>query len=260
MILATKDIADKHNLGWGIHLVSRLGKHQIDPRKQNMNIERYNGRSVEYLSDLGVLGPESLLIHCGPQITNREIGILARENTPIAHCPVMNAWAGRPHITPIPDMIEKGITVGLGTDGASTNDSQDLFQAMKICALLHKVNYGNPRVLTAEKVIELSTIDAGRALQLQNSIGSIKVGKKADIIILDRYTPGLTPNLAPTKNLVYGLGSNNAVKTVIIDGKIVMENRKIRTLNEKKAFKNGEKAAKNLLELSGELDKYTDFY
>lgn len=256
MILKTKEISQKHDIGWAIHLVSRLGEHPIDPRNKDPGIQRYNGRSVEYLSDLGVLGPESLLIHCGPQITNREIKILASKKTPIAHCPVMNAWAGRPHITPVPHMLEMGVTVGLGTDGASTNDSQDLFQAMKTCALLHKVNYGDSKAITAEKVIEISTIDSARALQLENYIGSIEVDKKADLIILDKYSPGLSPSLLPTKNLVYGAGCGNAVETVIIDGKIVMEDRKITTIDEETIFRKGEKAALRLLELSGEPEKY----
>jgi 5-methylthioadenosine/S-adenosylhomocysteine deaminase len=253
MILTTKDLARKHNLGWGIHVVSRIGEHPIDPRKDDPSIKRYNGRSVEYLLNLGVLGPDSLLIHCGPLITNREIAILADTNSAVAHCPVMNAWAGRHIITPVPLMLEKGVTVGLGTDGASTNDSQDLFQVMKFCALLHKVNLGDPRAMTAEKVIEMSTIDSAKALQLDHEVGSIEEGKKADIIILKGDTHGLTPNLIPVKNIVYSAASGEAVETVIINGRIVMENNRITTFNEKDVIRKGEETAQKLVEDSGHL-------
>jgi 5-methylthioadenosine/S-adenosylhomocysteine deaminase len=152
-------------------------------------------------------------------------------------------------------MLERGVTVGLGTDGASTNDSQDLFQAMKFCALIHKVNLGDKRAMTAEKVIEMSTIDSAKTLQLDRELGSLEKGKKADIIILDMDTPGLTPNLLPVKNIVYSAANGNSVDTVIIDGKIVMENRMIKTFDEKEAYREGEEAGQKIIRLSGHLER-----
>jgi 5-methylthioadenosine/S-adenosylhomocysteine deaminase len=156
-------------------------------------------------------------------------------------------------------MLERGVTVGLGTDGASTNDSLDLFQAMKFCALLHKVNLGDRSVMPAEKVLEMSTIDSAKALQLDHEIGSLEPGKKADIILLDMDTPGLTPNLLPVKNLIYSAANGNSVNTVIIDGKIVMEDRVIKTFDEKKAFKNGEKAGQKIISQSGYIEKDPEY-
>jgi 5-methylthioadenosine/S-adenosylhomocysteine deaminase len=255
MILMTKDLARKKNLGWGIHVVSRLGEHPVDPRRDDPSIKRYNGRTVEYLRDLDVLGPDTLLIHCGPQITNREIAILANTDSAVAHCPVMNAWAGRHIITPVPAMLEKGISVGLGTDGASTNDSQDLFEVMKVCALLHKVNLGDVKAMTAEKVIEMATIDSAKALQLDKEIGSLEAGKKADIIMLKRDAIGLTPNLIPVKNIVYSTSSGETVDTVIVDGKILMEKKKITTFNEKEVIDSAEETAQRLIQASGHIER-----
>ena len=126
---------------------------------------------------------------------------------------------------------------------------------MKICALLHKTNLGDGTAMTAEKVIEMSTIESAKAMQLDSELGSLEAGKKADIILLDMDSPGLTPNLLPVKNIVYSAANGNSVDTVIIDGKIVMENRVIKTFDEKEAYKAGEEAGQRLIRLSGHLER-----
>jgi 5-methylthioadenosine/S-adenosylhomocysteine deaminase len=258
MIQATKEIARKKGVGWAVHVQAKLGSYPFDLRVGNPDIDRYNGRGIEYLFDLGVLGSDSLLIHCTTS-TNREVAILARTNTPISHCPVANAWSGNPIVTPVPYMLEMGVTVGLGTDGPSTNNSLDLFQTMKICALIHKVNMGDKGAITAEKVIEMSTIDSARALNIEVDVGSLEAGKKADIILLDLNSPGLTPNLLPVKNIIYSAASGNAVNTVIIDGKTIMEDRVIKTIDEKEAYKNGENTGQKLISLSGHLERNSKY-
>jgi 5-methylthioadenosine/S-adenosylhomocysteine deaminase len=254
MILATKETARRKGVGWAGHVQAKLGSYPFDLRNGNPAINRYNGRGIEYMFDLGVLGSDSLLIHCTTS-TNREVAILARTNTPISHCPVANAWSGNPIVTPVPYMLERGVTVGLGTDGPSTNNSLDLFQSMKICALIHKVNLGDKSAITAEKVIEMSTIDSARALNIEADVGSIETGKKADIILLDLNSPGLTPNLLPVKNLIYSSANGNAVNTVIIGGKTIMENQVIKTFDEKEAYSIGEDIGQKLISLSGHLER-----
>ena len=141
LITSTKNAATEKGLGWAIHIQGPLGSHKDDPRTGDPTIRQYGGRAIEYLNSLNVLGPDSLLIHC-TFTSNREIPLLAQTDTPVAHCPCANAWAGRSIVTPVPSMLEAGVTVGLGTDGALTNDSLDMIHAMNFAALIHKVNYG----------------------------------------------------------------------------------------------------------------------
>jgi len=258
MIQATKEVADESGVGWAMHIQGRLGTSPRDPRTGDPELGRYGGRSIEYVDALGVLGPDSLLVHC-TYADNREITILAKTGTPVAHCPVANAWAGREVVTAVPSMLERGVTVGLGTDGALTNDSLDLFQAMKFCALIHKVNLGDSRAMTAEKVIEMSTIDAARALNLEKEVGSLEPEKKADVIILDMKSPGLTPGLLPVKNIVYSAANGSPVETVIVDGDVVMEEGEIRAFDEERAYEEGERAAFKLVDRSGRLDWDPDY-
>ena len=105
--------------------------------------------------------------------------------------------------------------MGLGTDSVATNDSLDLFQVMKTAALIHKVNSGSTQAMTAEKVIEMSTIESAKALQLDSEVGSLEVGKKADIIVLKHDVPGLAPVLNPIKNIVYGTGCNRLTEQAV---------------------------------------------
>jgi len=252
MFLATKDLARRLGVGWATHLQYRLATSRTDPRNDDPTLGRYNGRAVEYMEDLDVLGPDSLLIHC-THVEGREIRILARTGTPVAHCPIANAWGGNPVVTPVPAMLERGVTVGLGTDSVATNDSLDLFQAMKICALIHKVNMGSSAAMTAEKVIEMSTIDSAKALGLASEVGSLELGKKADVILLDMDYPGMVPSFNPVKNLVYGFGGGGAVDTVIIDGEIIKEGGTVKTLDEREVYRRAEEAGRDLLRRLGRL-------
>jgi 5-methylthioadenosine/S-adenosylhomocysteine deaminase len=253
MIQATKRVATDNGVGWALHIQERLAVNPRDPRTGDPEMRRYGGRAIEYLDSLRVLGSDSLLIHC-TFADDRDISVLSKTGTPVAHCPNANAWAGRARVTAVPVMLSNGVTVGLGTDGALTNDSLDLFQAMKFCALIHKVNTGTSAAMTAEKVIEMSTIDSAKALQMEAEVGSLEPGKKADIIILDMKTPGLTPSLLPVKNLVYSAASGRSVETVIIDGETVMEDGGITAFDEAEAYRRGEEAAWRMMELSGRLE------
>lgn len=252
MMVATKELAESKQVGWATHLQYRLANSRTDPRRKNSDLERYDGRAVEYLESIGVLGPESLLIHC-TNIDEYEIDILAKTKTPVAHCPNANAWGGNPVVTPVPSMLRKKVTVGLGTDSVATNDSLDLFQTMKFCALIHKVKQGSYTAMTAEKVLEMSTIDAAKALCLEKQVGSLEPGKKADIIVLNTYVPGLVPSFKPVKNIVYGLACGRAVETVIVDGKIVVDRGVLKTMKEETIYRTAEKVGRDVLRRNGNL-------
>jgi 5-methylthioadenosine/S-adenosylhomocysteine deaminase len=257
LILETKRAAIENGLGWGIHIQGPLASHKDDPRTGDKSLNRYGGRAIEYLNNMNVLGPDSLLIHC-TFTTNREIPILAQTGTPVAHCPCANAWAGRSIVTPVPSMLDAGVNVGLGTDGAMTNNSLDMLHAMNFAALINKVNYGSTRAMTAERVLEMSTIMAAKALCIDEKIGSIEIGKKADLVLIDLKAPGMAPAILPIKNLVYS-STSSCIDTVIINGKKVMERRKLLTIDEEKAVEDAEKQAWRLLESSGHLERYPDF-
>lgn len=257
LILETKRAATDEGLGWGMHIQGPLASHKDDPRTGKDEFGRYSGRAIEYLQSLGVLDPESLLVHC-TFTTNREIPILAQTGTPVAHCPCANAWAGRSIVTPVPSMLDMGVTVGLGTDGAMTNNSLDMFHAMNFAALINKVNYGTTRAITAERILKMSTSLGAKALCIEDMVGSLEVGKKADIVLVDMKAPGMAPAILPIKNLIYS-ATSTCVDTVIINGKTVMEDRKLLTLDEEKTVVEAEKQAWRLVEGSGHPERYPDF-
>ena len=136
-------------------------------------------------------------------------------------------------VAPLPEMFDRGIAVGLGTDGASSNNTLDMFETMKVCALLHKAHRWDPTVLNAQKVLDLATIGGARALGVEREIGSIEIGKRADIILIN----GKRPNMMPihgkdtvVSDLVYSVSSGN-VDTTIVDGSVLMQDREIKTVN-----------------------------
>jgi len=153
-------------------------------------------------------------------------------------------------LTPVAKMLKEGVNVGLGCDGGPSNDNYDMIEEMKIAALGQALINEDPKAITAEQVIEMATINGAKALGLDKEIGSIEVGKKADIIIIDYWKPHLIPMLNPVTHLVYAAQGQD-VETVIIDGKIVMENRKILTVDEEKILEEAEKRGHQVVEKAG---------
>jgi 5-methylthioadenosine/S-adenosylhomocysteine deaminase len=133
-------------------------------------------------------------------------------------------------IAPIPELLAKGITVGLGTDGCASNNNLDLFTEMDMAAKLHKIHTLDPTVMNALTALRMATIEGAKALGLGNTTGSLEVGKKADIIVLDTNKPHLIPLYSPYSHLVYAARGND-VSHSIINGQLVMEDRKLLTLN-----------------------------
>jgi 5-methylthioadenosine/S-adenosylhomocysteine deaminase len=252
LIVETKETARELGLGWGIHIQGPLGSHKDDPRSRDDSLIQYGGRAIEYLNSLNVLGPDSLLVHC-TFTSNREIPILAQTKTPVAHCPCANAWAGRSVVTPIHSMLRRGVNVGLGTDGALTNDSLDMIHAMNFCALIHKVNYGDIAAMTAEDILEVSTIKAAKALGIDHLVGSIEPGKKADLVLIDIKSIGMSPALLPIKNLVYST-SSSCVDTVIINGRTILKERKFSLIDPLETVEEAENQDLKILDKSGYLE------
>jgi len=223
----SKDLARKYNVILQTHVLET--KQELE-----YSLKKYKKRPIEALDDKGILDKKSLLTHCC-WISKREISILAKRKTSVVHCPVSNMKLSS-GIMPLPEMLAAGINVSLGTDSACSNNSLDMFQEMKTAALIHKVNKLNPVAAKAQTILDMATINGAKALGLGDDIGSIENGKKADLIILNFNKPHLTPLYNAVSHLVYAAKSSD-VETVIIDGKIVMENRKLTKINEAKIIK-----------------------
>jgi cytosine/adenosine deaminase-related metal-dependent hydrolase len=153
-------------------------------------------------------------------------------------------------IAKVPEMMQIGVNVSLGCDGGPSNNCYDMIREMKTASLLQKARLLDPLVMNAETVLEMATINGARALGLQKEIGSIEVGKKADMILVRLRKPHLMPTISPLSNLVYAAEGSD-VDTAIIDGKIIMENRVVKTLDESKILRLAGERGEKLLERSG---------
>jgi 5-methylthioadenosine/S-adenosylhomocysteine deaminase len=190
---------------------------------------RYGQTDTEFLSDIGFLGPNVLAAHC-VHCKPHDIRILRHHNTKVAHNPCSNLYlaSGCP---PIPEMLLAGVTVGLASDGPASSNNHSLFQAMKFAALMQKGFHQDATIMTAEKVLEMATIDGARAVGLEAQIGSIEAGKKADLIVIDYENAFMTPIHNPVSAIVYS-ALGHEVSTVIIDGRFVMRDGVVNGVNE----------------------------
>ena len=229
-----KKIARRYNLLLSTHLSET--KQEVD-----FCLKKYKKRPVEALEEAGILDEKTLLAHCC-WLNQKEIKILARSGASVAHCPISNMKLGS-GIMPLEELMEAGVNVCLGTDGACSNNTLDMFGEMKIAALTHKGYHLNPIIADARIILDMATINGAKALGLEKEIGSLEEGKKADIIILDFEKPHLTPCHNLVSNIVYAAKGSD-VETTIINGKIVMENKKIKGINEKKVLKKVQKIVK----------------
>jgi len=203
--------------------------HLAETKEEVTEVEKkFKTRPVQHLNDLGLLGPHLILDHC-VYINKSEIELLAENNVCIVHNPESNMKLAS-GIAPVPDMIAKGIPVGLGTDGCASNNNLDLFGEMDMAAKLHKVNNLDPTVMNAQTLIKMATKDGAKVLGLEKITGSLEVGKRADLIVIDTNKPHLVPMYNAYSHLVYA-ASGHDVKHSIIDGKIVMEDRRLLTLD-----------------------------
>jgi 5-methylthioadenosine/S-adenosylhomocysteine deaminase len=211
--------------------------------KQIFNVS-VKGGVVEYLDTLGVLSHDVVAAHC-VHLTEKDIAILQERRVKVAHNPISNLKLAS-GVSPVPQLLKKGVTVSLGTDSSCSNNSSDMFEVMKVAALLHKGIGGDPTALSAEQVLRMATIDGAKALGWDKEIGSIETGKKADLTIINFNKPHLKPLYKEESHLVYATKSAD-VDTVIINGKIVMDGREIGTVNVDKVMEQVEKTKHNLL-------------
>ena len=217
-----KKVAEQHDALYVIHL-SETKDEVAGCEKQ------YGTRPVGHLDALGVLDSRVVADHC-VELTPGEIDLLAKRGVRVAHCPESNLKLAS-GIAPIPDLVAAGVTVGLGTDGAASNNDVDMFGEMDTAAKIHKVHRLDPTVMPAETVVHLATRGGAHVLGAEQKIGSLEVGKKADLIVLDLDQPHLTPRYHIPSHLVYAARGGDVVHS-IINGQVVMQDRRLLTLDE----------------------------
>jgi 5-methylthioadenosine/S-adenosylhomocysteine deaminase len=201
-------------------------------------------RPTEFLHDIGILGPKFLAVHC-VWVNEGEINLLRENGVKVSHNPESNMKLGS-GVAPVPEMLREGITVAVATDGCGSNDNLDMFEAMRTAALMHKLSTLNPKVISAQKVLEMATVDAARAIGEERELGSIEVGKRADLVLVDLDKPHLQPLHDLVRTLVY-CANGADVETVIIDGKMVYERGQIKTVNEEKVIQRTKEVTQNAM-------------
>jgi cytosine/adenosine deaminase-related metal-dependent hydrolase len=239
-----KQIANgSQKLGTGVTL--HLSEVQEDVRYTQ---KEYGKMPVELMDQVGLVGPNVVFAH-GVWLTENEWRILASRGASVAHCPSSNMKLAS-GIANVPEMMTAGVNVSLGCDGGPSNNCYDMIREMKMASLLQKVRLLDPLAIDAETALEMATINGARALGLQKEIGSIEVGKKADMILINLRKPHFVPTFNPISNLVYAAEGSD-VDTVIIDGKIVMENRIVKTLDESAILHQASERSGKLLQKAG---------
>ena len=218
--------AKKNHMGIHVHLSE--SESEIQQIK-----EKYGCSPIEMADRNGLFDVPAIAAHC-VQITESDMEILKNKNVSVVTNPASNMKLGN-GFAPVPAMLEKGINVCLGTDGAASNNSLNMFHELSLLTLIHKGVQKTPQCVSAREGFRIATINGARALGLEKETGSLDAGKKADIAILNLNTPSLTPR----NNLIAGLSysaNGSEVETVIIDGRITMENRKVLTLDEELVY------------------------
>ncbi len=236
LLKSAKELADRYGVLLHIHLA-----------EENWEVEKIKqeeGKSpVEYLDSLGFLGDRTSAAHVN-WVSDTDIEILARTGTGVCHNPQSNMKLAT-GFCPVSDMLKAGVKVGLGTDGASSNNDLDMFGEMVTASMLQKAFKKDPSVLKAKEVVRMATCGGAEVLGLGGEIGSLEAGKRADIILINLDRPHLVPLYDVYSHLVYAVNGGD-VETVLVNGRIVMEDRKMLTVDEDEIIERAKAFAKKL--------------
>jgi len=233
--LLTKVRDKASELGVGIHI------HLAESEELfKEHAEKYGCSEVEFLDGLGLFSGHVLAAHC-INLSENDRHVLAKHKVNVVYVPVANMKLGL-GVAKIKELLDLGVNVALGTDGPASNNTLDMFETMKFGALLQKFVYRKPEVLSAYEILKMATVNGAKALGLDKSIGSLEVGKRADIILIDLSKPHLKPLHNIYASILYSAKGGD-VDTVVVDGKILMENRVVKTLNEHAVIEKAERLA-----------------
>jgi len=236
-----KDVAHKTREK-NTHMTMHLGEVVDDVRYVK---EHFNTNLTGFARRHELLGPEMVFAH-GIHFEDAELKVLAETKSNIAHCPASNTKLAS-GFAKVPQMLEIGVPVSLGCDGGPSNNTYDMIREMRLAALIHKAVSKNPLVVSAEDVIEMATLGGAVAMGIDDKVGSLEPGKFADIILIDMYNLGLTPPVNPVSNLVYS-GNGLSVDTTIVNGKVLMNNKQILTLDVEQVINKARSHIADLLE------------
>jgi 5-methylthioadenosine/S-adenosylhomocysteine deaminase len=217
-----RQLADRE----GVPVIIHLAETEDEVRTAE---EKYQGTPVGYLESLGFFGPRTLGAH-GVHLTAADIRILERRKVGISHNPESNMKLAS-GTAPVAALRNAGVRVGLGTDGAASNNDLDMFEAMRQAALLQKLATKDPRTLPAADVIAMATIEGARAIGLDQQTGSLEPGKRADLIVVGMHAARQTPMYDPLSHLVYTTRGDD-VRTTVVNGTVLMREKKVLTLDE----------------------------
>jgi 5-methylthioadenosine/S-adenosylhomocysteine deaminase len=221
-LLDSAALARRNNAPILIHISEALFEIEQSRKSQALS-------PVSYLGKIGFLGPDVIAAHC-IWVDAADVAMLKRFSVGCVHNPSSNMKLAS-GVMPVVDFLASGQAVGLATDGAASNNSQDIFEEMDTAAKLQKIARMDPRALPAVQVVEMATLGGARALHMDRQIGSLEPGKKADVIFVDTNGPHATPMYDVYSQLVYALRGSD-VKTVIVNGKLLMQNHQMLTLDE----------------------------
>ena len=231
-----KKLADDYQVPLGIHLLENKSE------KEQLR-QKFGKEAVIFLKEIGYLNNRLLAFHC-VCLSAEDMRLFADYGVNVSHNPASNMKLAS-GIAPVPDMLKAGVKVGLGTDGCASNNNLDMIKEMSTAAKLHKVARLDPTVMDAKTVVRMATINGAKALGMNKITGSLEVGKKADIIIIGLNKPHLTPLYNEYSHLVYAANGAD-VDTVFINGKLVMENRQLLTIDEAEVMQRVREIALNI--------------
>ena len=235
------DYAHQRDMGITMHLA------EVEADKIFLN-EKYGISPVYYAESVGLLGPKTVLVHM-VWLARADIDKLAETRTSVSHNPSSNSKLAS-GVCKVPQMLASGVNVALGCDGGPSNNDYDLVREMKLAAIIHKAVTNNPLIVPAETVLEMATINGARALGLEQEIGSLEAGKKADLVVIDLNRLHTTPSPNPISSLVYA-ATGAEVDTVVVDGRIVVEHGQLLTMDENEVMEQAHQHAGALYRRAG---------
>ncbi len=244
LLQGLKSLADRYQTGMTMHLSSWI-------EDVEGYLERTGMRPVKYYHQLGVLAPNVVLAHM-VNLDDEEVELVLQTGVKIAHCPTTAGWFGYglSQVSQFPEMIDRGATIGLGCDAETCSNNLDGVRAMYSSAIIFRDARRDMKAMPAEKVLEMATLHGARCALQETDLGSLEAGKKADFVLFDATRPEWRPLYHPVANLVFA-ADGHSVDTVVIDGKVVLENGRMQTIDEESIMLELEKVGRGMLERTG---------
>ncbi len=245
---AARELATEHGTGMSFH----MSPAKLDPEGF---VAEFGHRPMIHLAELGVLGPDVTMTHC-VQVDDQEMAVMAETGVNVAHCPTtaLKVSYGVTQVGKMPEMVMAGMNVGIGTDGNNASNYSDLMRATYLVAGLFKDARQDPQMFPAEKAYEMATLGGAQAMRMENEIGSLEPGKRADVVLHDADRPEWRPLLNVMNQLVWS-ADGRGVHTVVCDGRVVVEDGAMTTIDEAALFAAAQSAGEAITARSGLPDK-----